>query len=83
MVKSLVFRAGRTSLESQRCFLAVSPWVNYFTYLSLFPHPQNGVKGHTAKAFSSSEDCRAVAVITAPGTDLAAARSCSLPVSKG
>ena len=52
MVKSLVFSARQPGLGSQSCcFLAVSPWVSYFTYLALFPHVQNGVKGSHSKAF--------------------------------
>lgn len=65
----------RPALESQCCrFLAVSPWVSYFTCLALFPHLQNGVKVHTAKAlFFSSKIAGAIAFI-APSTVLAAAR---------
>lgn len=51
----MVFRVHRLGFESQLCcFLAVSPWVSYFTCLVLF-HLQNGVKVHIAKVpfFSS------------------------------
>lgn len=41
----------RPGLESQLCcFLAVSPWVSYFTWLAVFPHMKNRVKVHAVKA---------------------------------
>lgn len=61
-VKRVVLRAHRLGLESQLCcFLAVSPWVSYFTCFASI-HLQNGVKVHTAKVpfFFSSKIAGAI-----------------------